>query len=383
MSLAKPSALPQRLLLIAALLWPAAAASQAGIFPLHLGDEAALRADLGTELRYDDNLFLTNLVREGDLIATASPGLTLDWGKTGRTQVRAESRMQFVQYLENRQESDSLLGLSVAARRDAARTQWSFTGSYNQIRANSRDLQSTDQLVRYDTAVARLHASHELSARMQLETGFAYTERSFADQRFISSRDVSVPLNLFRAWSPRIGGGLQYRLRHVSYTRRGADGLLEHSLGLGTRGDFTSTLSGHVGAGMAWRSGTAANAGESLRLDVSLAWRPDARTSCTLAVSSDTQPSNSTGLSYVNVHASLEASRAFTPKMSGSIRLSSQWADQGTREDEFVALGASMQWTLSEDLGLAGQIAREQNNSTLLFYHYTRTMLSCSATYRF
>lgn len=382
MSLAKPSLSPQRLLLAAILLGLAAGPARAELFPIRLGDEAALSADLGAEFRYDDNIYLTNLVREADFVATAIPGLMLDVGKTGATRLHAETRMQFVRYLENQDEDDSLLLFSASGQRDGAHTRLTFDGSYNQIRSNSREYQISSQLVRYDTTTARVGISHSLSARMNIDAAIALNDISFQTERFVSSRSIAVPINFHRAWTPRIGGGLQYRFNYSTYDRSDSDEF-EHSIGFGTRGDFTATLSGHAGVGVAFRTGSAIDSTERFRADVSLTWRPDARTSCTLAASSDAAPSGSTGSSYENMRASLGVVREFSPRLSGRASVSHERADYTLRDDSMLTAGASLQFGYSEALVFAGDIEYEDNSSNILFYDYTRTILRVSTTYRF
>lgn len=256
-----------RVILISATV---AAVSHAAPF-MAIGDGAELFATGRIGVRADDNILLTGDTRKlEDVILEVAPGLELTFGKNAQLQGSLTLVDTFNFYATNSYYDTQLFAGNFVTKYDDAKMKMGFHAGFNELNQNTVELRG---LVRRDVTTAGVNGELNVSELTSVGAALNYTHENYRPRGYVDSDLVSVPLNFYYRWTPKLDAALGY-----TYSEYEAEGAAldskDHFYNVGLRGEFSPKLTGKVAVGLVRREFQQNNAGSKnmFGLDASLAY---------------------------------------------------------------------------------------------------------------
>ena len=209
----------------------------------------AFTAELGA--RHDDNIFLTTADKVGDTILTVVPGFDFRYGTNSLAHGSMQFRETFLKYAQGSAASQSLAyGAADFGYNDGSVTV-DGTASYQQLYQNNRDVAAlgTQTIFRSNVLDVMTSAETHVTPKTSFKGGLDINSLQYEDAGLIGTRDVSVPLKVYYATTPKVAVSAGFTYEHIQEQHEGPDGK-DLYYNLGARGDFTAKLSGEISAGL-------------------------------------------------------------------------------------------------------------------------------------
>lgn len=352
-----------------------------------LGDGVDLFFNGSTTLQYVDNLFYADKAVnpvENDWVFLVRPGLELRAGRPG-------TPAQFSLFVDNEWKtyiSRSDLDRDNASVRamfsyDTDRTKVSARGSWMQTDQSTFDIRLPNQLVLRDISEFNARAEHELSAKTAVAVGFGFYQQDFRvdvagyrDHEF-----VSVPVDLYYRYSPKLDLSVGYRWRDTNVT--GGFGSKDHFFNVGARGEVLPKVTGTVRVGAQRRSPDFGASSTTMGLETDLTWSPSPKTAVNLSLDRDFATSGAGG-STRSMRSGLSVNHQFSSFVGGYAFLNLTNTDYaGGRSDDTYTGGFSMTYAPTNFLRLSAGYAYQENESNTGGLNYENHILNVSASLRF
>lgn len=371
--------------LICCVLLSAGVAGSAHAAPfLTLGDSAELffTGDIG--LRLDDNIFLDSQNEESDVVYTMAPGLELQYGKGSLMSGMLGYREEFLRYSDNDAQDSELSNAFLSTTFEGAKINLTLNANFNEFAQNSPDIQAVGTLVRRD--VTSLNATGELALSMKtsLGAGVDYNNTDFQTAGYVDYESLTVPLDVYYQWSPKLDLSVGYRYRDNQVALAGNDSQ-DHYLNVGARGEFTPKLSGQLRIGYGLRDFDAGDEEGQIGLDAAFTYEASAKTNYRLGIRNDFANS-ATGTSQENLSANFGGTYAFTAFWSGSFDLvynQTQYLSAGGREDDYFEGQIGVNYTPSAYMTVTAGYVRRDNSSSVAGADFSNNVFGLSASFRY
>lgn len=237
-----------RLALVTAALGSAAHAAPF----LAIGDGAELFVTGTLGVRSDDNIFLADTVNfagkpqgtESDTIFDINPGVDLTFGKGGNLKGSLTLVDAFANYTDHNELNTQLFSGDFKSKFDDGKLKLHFALGYHELNQNTVD---NVGLTRRNETVASTGGEVEVSQITSVGGGVNFTHLKYRRTGYGDSDDLTVPLNFYYKWTPKVDLSFGYRYRNYE-TTVGADSN-DHYFNIGARGEFTPKLTGEFTVG--------------------------------------------------------------------------------------------------------------------------------------
>jgi hypothetical protein len=355
-----------------------------------VGDGAELFVTGNIGLRSDDNIFLINQA-ESDTILEVTPGAELTFGKNAQLKGSLAANCAFTNYFDHDELNTTLAGVDFLASYDDSKLKLRLSSGYHELNQNTADVRPTGltpRLTRRDVFTASVGGEVEVSQLTSVGTGVDFDHENYKRSGYGDSDDLSVPVNFYYKWTPKVDLSLGYRYR--SYQTTIGQDSTDHFFNIGARGDFTPKLTGTFAVGYTTRDlkGTNPTTGRrdesrsQLGLDASFSYELSAKTNLQLGVSNDfgTSPQ---GQQQRNFTINTALRSKFSAEWEGNVGVSYRAIGYGTRTDDYYEgnVGATYVW--NANVRLIGAYTYRSYSSDLAGSDFRNNVFSIAANFRY
>lgn len=253
-----------------------------------VGDGAEIFATGVLGIRADDNILLANDnsgMKLSDVIWDIAPGLELDFGKNAQLQGSLTLVDTFIRYGSHTRYNTNLFAGNFVTKYDDAKFKLGFNAGYNELNQNTVDLRG---LVRRDIANVGVNSEVNVSDLTAVGGAFNFTHENYHPSNYIDSDTLSVPLNFYYRWTPKLDVSLGYTYREYEAKNGSAVDSTDHFYNVGLRGEFSPKLTGKVAVGYTQRRFESVLKSRSLfGLDASLAYEITPKTAVQFGAAND------------------------------------------------------------------------------------------------
>jgi polysaccharide biosynthesis protein VpsM len=330
-----------RLVLITASI---AAVGRAAPF-MAVGDGAELFATGVLGVRADDNILLSKSAKS-DVIFDVAPGLELDFGKNAQLQGSVTLVDAFALYLDHNELNTNLFSGDFVAKYDDSKTKMGFNAGYHEENQNTVDVRAVNgRLIRRDITTAGANAEVGISEITSVGGAVDYVHENYHPAGYVDSDTLTVPVNFYYKWTPKLDLSLGYRYRDYQASS-GAPDSTDHFFSIGARGEFSPLLTGKLAVGYTKRNTTGFGDQSLFGIDSSFAYEFTPKTTLQLGVTNDfgTSP---TGQQQKNLTINTLVTSKLTEEWSVNGGVSYRRISYASRTDDYWegTLGAAYTWS--------------------------------------
>jgi len=343
---------------------------------LAIGDGAELFVTGTLGVRADDNIFLASNATS-DTIFDINPGLEITFGKDAALKGSLTLVDAFANYSDNSGLNTNLFSGDFRAAYDDAKLKLKFNTGYHELNQNSVDIQG---LTRRDQFVIGTGAEVEISQITSVGAGVNFTHENYKRKTYGDSDDLSVPVNFYYKWTPKVDLSAGYRYRNYE-TTIGLDST-DHYFNIGARGEFTPKLTGEFSAGVTTREFSKGGNETLPGFDGRLTYALTPKTSLQFGGSNDfgTSPQ---GQQQKNLSFNGSISTNIDEQWSVNAGLSSRSIDYYTRTDDYIEGNVGVSYTVNAYVKINAAYVYRNNASDLASGEFTNNVFSLSASLRY
>ncbi len=257
-----------------------------------VGDGAELFATGALGVRADDNILLAKNATS-DVIFDVTPGLELDFGKNAQMQGSLAIGDDFSFYTDHSNLNTNLFSGDFVSKYDDSKTKMGFNAGYHELNQNSVDVRATNgRLIRRDITTAGANGEVGVSEITAVGAAVNYTHGNYHPAGYVDSDTLSVPVNFYYKWTPKIDLSAGYQYTDFSAKSGSAQDSTDHFFNIGARGEFTPKLTGKFAVGYTERRLSGNGNSSLLGLDSSFAYEFSPKTTLQFGASNafDTSP---------------------------------------------------------------------------------------------
>jgi hypothetical protein len=341
-----------------------------------IGDGAELFVTGGLSVRADDNIFLTANETD-DIIYEITPGLELTFGKDAQVKGAVTANVAFTNYADNSRLNTTLAGADFFSRYDDGKLKLGVNAAFHELNQNTPDARG---LARRDVTTVGGNGEIEMTQLTSVGGGVTFNHENYRRSGYTDSDSLTVPLNLYYKWTPKIDLSVGYSYR--DYQVDIGEDSTDHFFNIGARGDFTPKLTGRVAVGWSKRNLSRSGDDDLIGLDASFSYEVSPKTSLQFGASNDfgTSPQGKQQKNFtLNAALMTKLNERWSLNAGGSYR----GIDYGTRTDDYWegTLGAT--FTLDTNVRVVGGYTYRNYTSPLPGSEFTNNVFSIAANFRY
>jgi hypothetical protein len=343
---------------------------------LAIGDGAELFVTGTLGVRADDNIYNTDNAIS-DTIFDINPGVEITFGKDAALKGSLTLVDSFANYSDNSNLNTNLFSGDLNAAYDDAKLKLKFNLGYHEQNQNAPDIRG---LTRRDQFVTGANAEVEISQITSVSAGVSFDHTNYKRTSYADTDTLTVPLNFYYKWTPKIDLSVGYRFRDYE-TTIGRDST-DHYFSVGARGEFTPLLTGQISVGYNERD-LAGGGSETLPgLEASLTYALTPKTSITVGASNDygTAPQ---GAQQKNFSLNGGITTDISSEWKLNAGLSYRAIDYYTRTDDYVEGNVGATYVINTYVKITGAYVYRSNSSDLKGSEFTNNVFSISASLRY
>lgn len=341
-----------------------------------IGDGAELFVTGTLGIRSDDNIYTVENATS-DVIFDVTPGLDLTFGKDSQVKGSLTLAHAFSSYSDNSKLNTNLFSGDFNTRFDDGKLKLGFNLGYHELNQNTPDVRG---LTRRDAFNTGANAEIEISQITSIGGGITFTHENYKKAGYTDSDNLTVPIDFFYKWTPKVDLSLGYRYR--DYQVDIGEDSKDHFFNIGARGEFTPKLSGKFAIGLNSRSLARTGDKNSLGWEGKLTYEYSPKTSIGFGSSNDysTTPQG-------------QQQKKFALSADVTSKISDQWAlnasvnfsanNYYSRTDDYIegTLGAT--YTISQNIRVVGSYVHRTNSSVLAGGDFDQNVFSVAANLRY
>lgn len=375
-----------------------ASLSQAAPF-MAIGDGAELFLTGTLGVRVDDNIFLasglprdpnrpasgTNRLNEeiDDIIFDITPGVELTFGKDAQVKGALILSLAFANYTDNSDLNTTLFAGDFVSRYDDGKMKLGFNVGYHEVNQNSVEVRG---LTRRDIFTAGADGEVEISQITSIGAGLTFTHENYHPRSFSDSDDLTVPIDFYYKWTPKVDLSLGYRFRDHDMASLGNDSK-DHFFNVGARGEFTPKLTGRAAVGINTRKidGPASRGGGDetlLGADASFTYEMSPKTNLQAGISNDfgTSPQ---GQQQKNLTLNGMVTSKISEEWTINAGLSWRSIDYGSRTDDYLEGTLGTTYVVNANIRIIGAFVHRDYSSDIRGSEFKNNVFAVSAHFRY
>jgi polysaccharide biosynthesis protein VpsM len=352
-----------------------AASSYAAPF-MAIGDGAELFLTGALGVRFDDNIYLAEN-GDDDIIFDINPGIELTFGKDAQLKGALTLVDSFAVYADNSDLNTNLFSGDFVTRFDDGKLKLGFNVSFHELNQNTWQ---TRGLVRRDVFNAGANGEIEISQLTAVGAGVNFTHENYKRRGYTDSDNLTVPLDLFYRWTPKVDLSVGYRYR--DYKVDLGDDSTDHYFNVGARGDFTPKLTGRFTVGYNQRNLDRSGDDSQLGLEASFAYEISPKTSLQLGASNDfgTSPQ---GQQQENLVFNGVLTTKVSEEWSVNAGLNFRSIDYGTRTDDYWEAQLGTHYIISANTRIHAAYTYRNYASELRGADFKNNVFTVAANFRY
>lgn len=342
-----------------------------------IGDGAELFVTGTLGVRVDDNIRLAGSQEEEDIIFDINPGAELTFGKNAQLKGALTLVHSFANYADNSDLNTNLFSGDFVSRYDDGKLKLGFNVGYHELNQNTVDVRN---LIRRDVFTAGSKAEVEISQITSVGAGLQFTHENYKRRGFADSDNLTIPLDVFYRWTPKVdlSAGYRYRDHEVDL---GSDAT-DHYFNVGARGEFTPKLTGRFTVGFGQRDIDRGGDETLLGLDGSFTYEYSPKTSIQFGASNDfgTSPQ---GQQQKNLTFNGMVSTKIAEEWSVSGGVSYREIDYYSRTDDYWEFQLGTSYIINENVRILGAYVHRDYASKLRGADFKNNVFSVAANFRY
>ena len=343
---------------------------------LAIGDGAELFATGTVGIRADDNIFLSNNATS-DTIFEITPGAELTFGKNGQLQGALTLVDAFTSYADNSNLNTNLFSGDFNARYSDGKLKLAVLAGFHETNQNTVDNRG---LTRRDATTLGGNGEVEISEITSVAAGVTATHTNYKRKGYADSDDLSIPINFYYKWTPKIDLSAGYAYRNYQ-TQIGQDST-DHFFNVGARGEFTPLLSGEFNIGLTTRKLATSGDLHMLGLSAKLNYAITPKT--VLQISSSNSPDTSPqGAQQKNFTLGGVISSTISDQWTVRAGLNYRGINYGTRTDDYIEGNLGATYVVNAYVSLIGGYVYRNNSSVLAGSEFTNNVFSIAGNLRY
>lgn len=376
----------KKIIRIALLSVSLGAGSHAAPF-MAIGDGAELFLTGGLGVRADDNVFLSSN-SESDLIFDITPGAEITFGKNSQLQGALTLKHMFSNYSDNSDLNTNLFSGDFVSKYDDGKLKLGFNLGFHELNQNTVDIRRVGRLTRRDVFSAGANAEVEISQITSVGGGIAFRHENYKPRGFTDSDDLTVPLNFYYKWTPKVDLSLGYRYRDYQVDI-GQDST-DHFFNVGARGEFSPKLTGTLAVGVNTRkfdgrnpfTGRSGGDDTILGVDASFSYEVSPKTNLQFGLVNDfgTSPQ---GQQQENFTISGMISTEVSSEWSVHGGLSYRKIDYGTRTDDYFEGQLGTTFIINANVRIVGAYIYRNYETDVRGFEFKNNVFSVAANFRY
>lgn len=359
-----------------------------------IGDQAGLFFNGSASARWDDNIFLDSSNEESDLIFILSPGLELNVGTRGNSNVNLYYREDFYLYDDNSHLDSNQSNVFLESYWNQARLDLRFDASYQQlIQATPDFVLIPGQLIERDYYRANLRGEYDISDRTSVASGVNWSRIDFQTRPFVDRDSLAVPVNFYYEMTPQVDLSLGYRFRHTDTGTFGGgmfgpetsvSNYTDHYFNVGARGEVAPKLIGEARAGFQNRDikDGGSESGVSFGVDFSHFTTPNS--TLMAGIYRDFEVAGE-GDSITATGGNLGLRHTFSHLIAGNagVNYYERNYDRSSRKDETLDLNVGVTYSPITYVDLSAGYIYRTNSSTSDAFEFDNNIFTVSAALRY
>ena len=352
---------------------------------LAIGDNAELFLTARTEARYEDNVTYSSSDELEDEAFEFTPGVEVAFGKNSLTKGSIAFYERITTYSDNSDLNSNLSNLVFDANYDGAKLDLGANASFRELNQNSRDARLAATLVRRDVYAAGVDGEYTVTEKSKVGLGGQYSRTQYKSSGFTDQSSYTVPANYYFAISEKVdlSAGIQYRQTDVNATDADSE---DYYFNVGARGEFTPKLSGKFSVGYNLREPEASTAEEesSIGVKAGLSYAYSPKTNLTLDLSNDFETgADASGIETSAITVGFNTGLTAEWSVNGSVSYMKYDYLASSREDDYIAGGLGVTYTLNEHVSLDAGYSYNDNDSSLAGSDFTANVFRIGANFRY
>lgn len=355
------------------------------------GAELFLTGTLG--VRFDDNILLAsgrplnpalapsaaNPIQPelDDIIFDVNPGAEITFGKDAQLKGLFNVVYSLTNYTDNDDLNTDLLSSDLVTKFDDGKMKLGFNAGYHELNQNTVDNRG---LTRRDVFSIGGDGEIAISELLSASAGLQFVNENYKRRGYTDSEDLSIPLNVFYKWTPKmdISAGYRYREHQVDI---GSDST-DHFFNIGGRGEFSPKLTGRLAVGVGTRDPEVGKSDSIFGVDASLAYEFSPKTSLELGVSNDfgTSPQGQEQENFiVNTLVTTKLNTVWS--VNGGVNY--RQIKYATRSDDYWEGQIGTAYTVSANIEIIGTYIHRKYESNLSASEFKNNVFSIAANFRY
>ncbi len=325
-----------------------------------------------------------------DVIFDLTPGIELDFGKNAQLQGSLTLSDDFSLYTDHSNLNTNLFAGDFVSKYDDGKTKMGFNAGYHELNQNSVDVRATNgRLIRRDITTAGANGEVGVSEITAVGAAVNYTHGNYHPAGYVDSDTLSVPVNFYYKWTPKIDLSLGYSYRDYRAKNGLALNSNDHFFNVGARGEFSPKLTGKFAIGYAQRHFTGGGSNEGLLgLDASFAYEITPKSTVQFGATNDfgTSPSGQQQKNLtLNALATTKLSEEFSVNGGVSFRSIRYYGGTGpsNRTDDYWEATLGGAYVINANVRLVGAYVYRTYHTDLAGSEFTNNVFSVAANFRY
>lgn len=355
------------------------------------GAELFLTGTLG--VRVDDNILLasggplnerlpvsaTNPIQPeiDDVIFDINPGVEMTFGKNAQVQGLLTLVYAFANYSDNSDLNTQLFSGDFVTKYDDGKMKLNFNVGYHELNQNTVDNRG---LTRRDVFRIGGNTEVEISQLTAVGAGVNFVNENYKRRGFTDSEELTVPLDLYYKWTPKLdlSAGYRYRDQQVDI---GSDSE-SHFFNIGARGEFSPKLTGRLAVGLNTRELDRGGDDSQLGLDASFAYEVSPKTNLEMGASNDFDTSPQ-GVQQENLTLNGMLTTKLSEEWSVNGGVSFRAIDYGTRTDDYWEGQLGTSYVVNANVRIVGAYVFRKYDSREASAEFKNNVFSIAANFRY
>ncbi len=340
----------------------------------------------GMSIRYDDNLYLSRLNKQADIITTVNAGFALEYGSPDTpSTARLTMRKNHVFYASRSEYNTDNINFNVDATYAGPRGSVTATASVTPMEYNTRDAIGFGRLVQGTNYGASITGVYQFTGKTGLSGGITYANREYSTEGYSDQQSVTVPVRVLYEVTAKTGVRAGYTYRATIISDFEAQDSVDHSLFVGTTREITSTLSGDIEIGLTNRTLGNGDSGTIVPVNGSLTWVASPRMVFFGYARRDFGNSALAGASYLQTLIGLGVNYDFAERWNAGAGISYEIADyyNSARVDRLFRGNVDLSYSPGQFVSMSAGYVLQMNDSTLEIAGFDSNVLHFSVNARY
>ncbi|MEZ5274807.1 MAG: outer membrane beta-barrel protein [Opitutaceae bacterium] len=340
----------------------------------------------GLSVRYDDNLYLSRLNTQSDIVTTVTAGVQMEFGSPDtRNSANVMFRKNYVFYNSRSENNTDNMAFSGSATLAGAQSSVTVAASVTPSEYNSRDAIGLGRLVKSTNYTASIDGTYALTGKTRLSGGITYSTTEYSTDGYSNQSSITVPVRVMYEVTAKtdVRAGYTYRATMISGFED--QDSVDHTVSIGTSREITPTLSGDIEVGLTNRQLANGESGTIIPVNGVLTWVATPRMIYSAIARRDFGNSAIAGTSYLQTLVGLNMSYGFAERWNAAAGLSYEIADyvDSARVDNYWTGNIDVSYSPNQFMSMSAGYIFRMNTSTLQLAEFDSNVVSFSVNARY